>query len=325
MTNTSQLTASNTPNTITLNCEQAVGHADHWSCFTHDIATDVPNWLQSHIDTATIPTPLQSSNSTTSHILLSGNQPIHLNQVIQIDDKRAPKRFINAFPCVNSPYGQWAKIEGVYKCDDQIEAILRLKTDDNTILYAFDQFYAINADNYQKDYRYFVNLSAFAYSVSLSNRSETIVVDEPEAIRYHRAFNDILTKHNNVAPADLERQIAAWQPAASDLPLEPIEINVGHMCAYLFGETIGQQDEAWCQGQIIGKQSVSFNDINFVLLDVVILRESLDNPVVIRLAVNADNIDPMIQVNDYIQANIWLQAAIFSENQKKPTTNYKAF
>ena len=151
------------------------------------------------------------------------------------------------------------------------------------------------------------------------------MVDEPEAIRYHRAFNDILTKNNNVAPKDLEAQIAAWQPSENDLPLEPIEINVGHMCAYLFGETIGQQDEAWCQGQIIGKQTTSFNGVDFVLLDVVILRESLDNPVVIRLAVNADNIDSTIQVNDYIQANIWLQGTIFMENQKKAATNYRAF
>ena len=325
MTNTHQPSSLNAPNTITLNCEQAVGHADHWSCFTKDISNDVPNWLQSHIDTATMPTPLKGSSSVLTHILLSGNQPIHVNQVIEIDSNRSPKRLINAFPCVNSPYGQWVTIEGIYQCDDQIEAILRLKTDDDTVLYAFDQFYAINAKNYEKDTRYYVNLSAFAYSVSLSNRSETIVVDEPEAIRYHRAFNDILTKNNNVAPPDLEAQIAAWQPAEGDLPLEPIEINVGHMCAYLFGETIGQQDEAWCQGQIVGKQATTFNGVNFVLLDVVILRESLDNPVVIRLAVNADNIDPTIQVNDYIQANIWLQAAIFTENQKKKPTNYKAF
>ncbi|QCR84630.1 hypothetical protein FEF33_01070 [Moraxella osloensis] len=325
MTNTHQPSSSNAPNTISLNCDQVVGHADHWSCFTNNIPDDVPNWLQSHIDTATMPTPLKATNATPSHILLSGNQPIHVNQVIEIDSNRSPKRLINAFPCVNSPYGQWVTIEGVYKCDNQIEAILRLKTDDNTVLYVFDQYYAINAHNYEKNHRYFINLSAFAYSVSLSNRSETIVVDEPEAIRYHRAFNDILTKNNNVAPKDLEAQIAAWQPSENDLPLEPIEINVGHMCAYLFGETIGQQDEAWCQGQIIGKQTTSFNGVDFVLLDVVILRESLDNPVVIRLAVNADNIDAAIQVNDYIQANIWLQGAIYMENQKKATTNYRAF
>ena len=70
---------------------------------------------------------LKTTNATPSHILLSGNQPIHVNQVIEIDSNRSPKRLINAFPCVNSPYGQWVTIEGVYKCDNQIEAILRLK------------------------------------------------------------------------------------------------------------------------------------------------------------------------------------------------------
>ena len=141
------------------------------------------------------------------------------------------------------------------------------------------------------------------------------MVDEPDAIRYHRAFNDILSKNNNVAPVDLEAQIAKWEPTPEDLPLEPIEINVGHMCAYLFGDTIGQQDEAWCQGQVLGKQSTTFNGIEFELLDVAILRESLDHPVVIRMAINQNAIAEPINVNDYIQANIWLQGTIFVENQ----------
>ncbi|MDT0478161.1 hypothetical protein RM863_39250, partial [Streptomyces sp. DSM 41014] len=98
MTNTHQPPSSNAPNTISLNCDQVVGHADHWSCFTNNIPDDVPNWLQSHIDTATMPTPLKTTNATSSHILLSGNQPIHVNQVIEIDSNRSPKRLINAFP-----------------------------------------------------------------------------------------------------------------------------------------------------------------------------------------------------------------------------------
>lgn len=303
------------PDTIPLNCDQAVGHADHWSCFTKNIAVDVPNWLQAHIDDATLPNPLGRSTDTPAHILLSGNQPIHLNQIIALDGQGKPQRFLNAYPCVNSPYGQWAMIDSIYQCPEQVEAILRLKTDDGTILYAFDQFYAVNQAFYERDKRYYVNLSALAYEVSLSNRSEVIVVDEPDAIRYHRAFNDILAKNNNVAPADLEQQIAQWTPSPSDLPLEPIEINVGHMCAYLFGDTIGQQDEAWCQGQVLGKQSTVFNGIAFELLDVAILRESLDNPVVIRMAINHSAIAEPINVSDYIQANIWLQGMIFAENQ----------
>ncbi len=303
------------PETISLNCDQAVGHADHWSCFSQNIAQDVPNWLQAHIDHATVPKPLKPTHPSPSHILLSGNQPIHIKQIIAVDEGGKPTRFINAYPCVTSPYGQWATIETIYQCPEQIEAILRLKTDDGTILYAFDPLYAINQANYERDIRYYVNLAAFAYEVSLSKRSEVIVVDEPSAIRYHRAFNDILSKNNNVAPVDLEAQIAKWQPAKDDLPLEPIEINVGHMCAYLFGDTMGQQDEAWCQGQVLGKQPTTFNGIEFELLDVAILRESLDNPVVVRIAANRANMVATINVGDYIQANIWLQGTIFADNQ----------
>lgn len=308
---------SHAPDIISLNCDQAVGHADHWSCFSHNIAQDVPNWLQTHIDHATVPKPLKPHTAPQSHILLSSNQPIHLKQIIAVDDQGKPTRFINAYPCVNSPYGQWATIETIYQCAEQVEAILRLKTDDGTILYVFDPLYATNQAHYQRDTRYYVNLGAFAYEVSLSNRSEVIVVDEPSAIRYHRAFNDILGKNNNIAPPDLEAQIAQWEPAPEDLPLEPIEINVGHMCAYLFGDTIGQQDEAWCQGQVLGKQPVTFNGIEFELLDVAILRESLDNPVVIRMAVNQQHIPATIKVGDYIQANVWLQGTIYADNQQK--------
>lgn len=310
-------TASSKPDTLPLNCDQAVGHADHWACFSQNIAHDVPNWLQSHLDHASVPKPLKPRTSELTHILLSANLPIHLKQIIEVDTAGKPTRFVNAYPCVNSPYGQWATIETVYECTDQHEAILRLKTDDGTILYVFDTLFAANQHNYERGTRYYVNLSAFAYEVSLSNRSEVIVVDEPSAIRYHRAFNDILAKNNNVAPADLEAQIADWQPNPEDLPLEPIEINVGHMCAYLFGDTIGQQDEAWCQGQVLGKQPATFNGIEFELLDVAMLRESLDNPVVVRIAVNRDAIPATIKVGDYIQANIWLQGTIFADNQVK--------
>ena len=145
------------------------------------------------------------------------------------------------------------------------------------------------------------------------------MVDDPEAIRYHRAFNAIMAQHNGKPPADLQAQIAAWQPAPDELPLAPVHINVGDMCAYLFGDTIGQQDEAWCQGQVIGKSATTFDGQAFVLLDVVILRESLDKPVVIRLAVHQKDVDDSIQVNDYIQANIWLQGTIYQENQNQPS------
>lgn len=306
---------SQQPDIIDLTPEQIVGHADHWRCFTHNISDDVPNWLREHIDTCAMPKALAESSAPRTHLLLTGNTPIHLNQLIELDDQQKPTRFMNAYPCVDSPYGRWAMIESIYQAPTTLEAVLRLQLDDGTVMYAFDPYYSINREHYRKGQQYYVNLSALAYEVSRSKRDEVIVVDDPEAIRYHRAFNAIMAQNNGNPPADLQAQIAAWQPAADELPLAPIHINVGDMCAYLFGDTIGQQDEAWCQGQVIGKSATTFDGQAFVLLDVVILRESLDKPVVIRLAVNQKDFDDSIQVNDYIQANIWLQGIIYQENQ----------
>lgn len=307
------------PEVIPLSGEQVVGHADHWACFTQNIAQDVPNWLSKHIDKASLATGLDKTDTVTDEstlpfLLLTGNEAIHINQVLSLDENNKPKAFANAFPAVNSPYGQWAVIENVLSCQQCNDAILRLKADDGTIFYAFDQLYAINKDLYQKDTRYYVNLSALAYGVSPSKKNNTIKVEDPESIRYHLAFSDIINNNDGNVPPDLQQQIAKWQPDPKDLPLQPIEINVGNMCAYLFGETIGQQDEAWCQGQVLGKQSSDFNGVAMTLLDVVILRESLDSPVVIRMAVNDSKLANS-QVGDYIQANIWLQVAIYAQNQ----------
>lgn len=308
-------TPANRPEVITLSTDQVVGHADHWATLTNNIPEDVPNWLQKHIDTATIPTSLIADETTNKQtILLSGNEPVHINQIIAVDDNGTPKTFLNAYPAVNSPYGVWATVENVLCCGHCQDAVLRLKCEDGTVIYAFDQLYALNKNAYEKDKLYYVNLSALAYEVAPSNQSEIIKVEDPEAIRYHRAFNDILTANQGNPPADLHDQIAKWQPDDSILPLEPIEINVGHMCAYLFGDTVGQQDEAWVQGQILGKQLTTFQDVALTLLDVVILRESLESPVVIRMATPTFGL-PAIEVHDYIQANIWLQAAIYQENQ----------
>ena len=97
--------------------------------------------------------------------------------------------------------------------------------------------------------------------------------------------------------------------------MAPIEINLGHMCAYLFGDTLGQEDEAWCQGQVLGKQETIFNGKSIILFDVVVLREQDADPFVVRIGAAHTQQNNAISVNDYIQANIWLQAAIYKENQ----------
>ncbi|SJM36567.1 hypothetical protein A1019T_00528 [Psychrobacter pasteurii] len=303
------------PITITLTDEQTAGHGDHWRILTDNIENDVPNWLQNSIDDATIAAGLNPALTKDSlpHLLLSCNEMCHINQVLAMKDGK-PQNFINAFPCVNSPYGLVCKIDRIIANPSTKDAVLRLISEDGSVIYAFDQMYTVNQPLYRQGQQYFVNFSAWAYAIEPSNKDEVILVEDPEAIRYHRAYNDIVAKNNGVIPADLDKQIDQWQ-ADTDEELAPVEINLGNMCAYLFGETLGQEDEAWCQGQVLGKQQQTLYDRQLTVFDVAILREPDADPFVVRVATPTTESVQKIEVNDYIQANIWLQAAIYHENQ----------
>lgn len=316
------------PSKISLKDEYHVGHAQHWDILTNAQSTDakstdaenrsaqVSNWLQSMLETATLPQGLRTqppNPKTSPYLLVSGNQTLHINQILKLNDGK-PTDLINAFPCVNSPYGIQCKIERMIVNDKQLDAVLRLRADD-TIIYAHDQLYAVNADLYQAGVEYFVHLSAWAYQISTSQQNEVILIEDPKAIRYHRAFNDIVAKHNGQVPDDIDEQIRQWQPNGDSEELAPVEINLGHMCAYLFGEVLGQEDEAWCQGQVLGKTDSDFFGIAVSLFDVVILREPDSQPLVVRMATPKTAETDAIAVHDYIQANIWLQAAIYADNQ----------
>ena len=303
------------PITITLTDEQTAGHGDHWRILTDNIENDVPNWLQSSIDDATIAAGLHPnlSKDSLSNLLLSCNQMCHINQVLAMKEGK-PQNFINAFPCVNSPYGLVCKIDRIIANNATQDAVLRLISEDGSVIYAFDQMYTVNQSLYRQDQQYFVNFSAWAYAIAPSNQEEIIRVEDPEAIRYHRAYNEIVANNKGVIPADLDKQIDQWQPSSEE-QLAPVEINLGNMCAYLFGETLGQEDEAWCQGQVLSKQQQTLYDRQLTVFDVAILREPDADPFVVRVATPTTQQVQNIEVNDYIQANIWLQAAIYYENQ----------
>lgn len=305
------------PTTITLSDEQTAGHGDHWRILTDNIEQDVPNWLQSSIDDATIAAGLNPALSKESldHLLLSCNEMCHINQVLAMKNGK-PQNFINAFPCVNSPYGLVCKIDRIIANSNSKDAVLRLISEDGSIIYAFDQMYTVNQALYRQNQQYFVNFSAWAYAIEPSNQEEVILVEDPEAIRYHRAYNDIVAKNNGVIPADLDQQIDQWQ-ADTEEELAPVEINLGNMCAYLFGETLGQEDEAWCQGQVLGIQQQSLYNRQLTVFDLAILREPEADPFVVRVATPTTDKVKEIEVNDYVQANIWLQAAIYHENQSE--------
>lgn len=295
--------------TTKLPASDNVGHSDHWAIVSNN-TDELTAYFRQSLETATVPTGLSSAKTCDEFLLIADNAHTHIQQIFGLENGK-PVALINAYPAVNSPYGLDCTISEIIVMDNQ-DAILRLITTDGTQIYAFDKLYAINQCHYQKGQRYYVNFSAWGYHVQKSDESEVIKVEDPDAIRYHRAFNEIVSNNGGQVPADLDEQIANWQAPSEQL--EPVEINLGHSCIYLYGETVGQQDEAWCQGQVLGKSESWFFGKAITLFDVVILRESNAKPFVVRIATPTTPATQAIAVQDYVKSNIWLQAGIYGAN-----------
>lgn len=305
--------SAHAPETLTIGCDVMGGHGQHWSILSDEPNRDVPLWLQLAVDDAALPQGLHTSEThmPKAHWLIQGPQrAIQITQIVDIDAHEHPLGLRNTYPTLESPHFRPVKIHRVITCPDTHDAVLNLETIDGITIHAFDSLYAINAPLYQKDQVYSACFSAWAYELEHVGDHEELLVDDPAAIRHHRALNDILAANGGVAPDDLQARLDAWQPTSAD-DEAPVTLDLSKMAAYLFGETFGQEDEAWFQGEIIGAQTVEFMQRSIDLFDVVILREQNTQPFVIRLAYfNRSKNKQTFQVGEYIRGNIWMQVAI---------------
>jgi len=290
-------------------------HIEHWEALTSNAEIDVHFWLSDMLNTAVYPLGLHSNESSLpqTHMLINDNAAVHVSQIIALDMQKKPTCLMSAFPCVDSPHHVIASIERIIRCNHSHAAVLRLGLKDNTTIYAFDREYAINAQKYNGQRSYKVMLSGLAYHIEKIVADDNMTVTDPEAIRHHRALNAILEAHDGVAPDNLQEQLAAWQPS-TDEETRPITLNMSTMCAYLYGDCLGQEDEAWCQGEILGLQTVELLSQPLYLLDVAILREENSLPVVLRIAAHVQHTAKNLQVGDFIRTNIWLQAQVCGNN-----------
>lgn len=298
------------------------GHAAHWQLLTAQPDIDVPVWLQDALSDSHLPHGLNTDSDTLPQDiwLINGTtQTLQISQLIQVNEHQQPVHLISAFPVVTSPYIVHGRISRITCCRDAMQAVLNITTTDGTTIYAFDNLYAVNQHQYNKDKIYQIELGGLAYNLQKVVAGETIVVDDPAAIRHHRALNDILANNGGIAPDDLQELMSKWE-AKSDDDKAPVTLDLSNMVAYLYGEHIGQEDEAWFQGEILGLSSTAFMDQNIQLVDVSIMREDGLQPVVVRLAYSSisaveNNLSTTsFKVGDYIRGNIWLQANIYATN-----------
>ncbi|ECF7064057.1 hypothetical protein ZV08_24580, partial [Salmonella enterica subsp. enterica] len=227
---------------------------------TDNPGTDVPQWLGKALDEPIMPMGLctQECDMDAETWLIQGpsKAAVQLSQVIAVENNK-PQAVKTAFPCFDSPYQVKATIDRIISCKSNTQAVLRLNLGANNIIYAFDSLYSVNHPHYEKDQSYVVNLNGWAYELEAVADHEHLVVDDPASIKHHRALNDILAANNGVAPDNLQEQIDAWQPQCEE-DKEPVTVDFSKMVAYLYGETMGQEDEAWFQGNIVGKTTMQF-------------------------------------------------------------------
>lgn len=309
-------TTTHAPDTLSIDANTMGSHAQHWQLIDDQANQHLHHWLQDAVDDATTPFGLAQSAQAlpTDYWLLQGpNDQMGICQIIQTNSQGQPIRLTSAYPFLDSPHTRTITIRRILACPEQQEAILCVETQDHITIHAFDQLYAINQSFYQHDTVYQASFSAWAYDLQKVGEHETLLVEDPAAIRHHRALNSILAENQGVAPDNLQEQLDAWQPQSAD-DEQPVELDLSHMAAYLFGETFGQEDEAWCQGQIIGKQQINRFGHLIDVFDVVILREEQADPLVIRLAYcDRTKNHQQFAVGDYIRGNIWMQIAIHAK------------
>lgn len=305
---------SNKPDIIKIENELFGSHVEHWSLLTDTPTQTVPKWLGQALELPEMPMGLCNSESDMDEDawLIQGPSQslIQVAQVVAVENQQ-PRAVKTAFPVFNSPYKMPCQIERITCSSNNSQAVLRLNLgQQQTTVYAFDNLYSVNHNQYQANQTYAVSLSAWAYELDIVDPKENIVVDDPASIKHHRALNDILAQHQGVAPSNLQELIDQWQPQSED-DKAPLTVDFSKMVAYLHGEHLGQEDEAWFQGKIVGKTSTEFMQETYTLFDVILLLSDQDESTLIRVATR-DPAYKKFEINQYIRGNIWIQANIYS-------------
>ncbi|CAM4223656.1 hypothetical protein MMP66_01665 [Acinetobacter dispersus] len=308
----------NSPEIIKIQDQNFGNHVEHWNLLTDTPETDVPKWLGLALDAPVMPMGLcqDEHEMDQSFWLIQGpsGEAVSINQIIAVEDQK-PRALKTAFPSFDSPYKYDAQIERIITCDSSTQAVLRLNLNKNTIIYAFDNLFSVNSCQYDKNQTYQVQFNAWAYELETVSADEKIIVDDPASIKHHRALNAILTEHNGIAPDNLQELINDWQPKTPE-DQEPVTVDFSKMVAYLFGETLGQEDEAWFQGNIVGKTSMQFMQEEYTLYDVTLVLEDDLPAILIRIATK-NELYKNFNIGQYIRGNLWIQANIYAKTAHK--------
>lgn len=299
------------PEHVHVDDEQFGSHLQHWQIIGLDDDEQRIRCFTDSLEQAVVPAGLDGQEPQDFWLICGLEAPLRVVQLIELAQGK-PSGIRNAYPMVDSARLRRVQIERVISCEAQASAILQLRTEDDTTLYAFDTLFAVNQQAYRQQVWYEAALGALAYDLQRVTPGQVLDITDPAAIRHHRALNSILAARPDIPHEQLQQALHDWQPQSAD-DERPLQINLSDMVAYLHGDHFGQQDEAWIQGEIIGCASLNWQARPVQLLDVVIQRgdDAGSMPLVIQI-IHA-NPELIFSVGDKICGNIWLQAAIYDK------------
>lgn len=284
-------------------------HAEHWQ-FICQQSQEISHYIHTALDEPVSPMGLCPDETQMNRYfwLIQGpasSKEIVCTQIHCVKDNK-PQQLKHAFPSFCSPYAFTAQIKHIMTAESQSQAILCL-TLNQADIYAFDTLYTVNQHFYRAEQNYQVYFNAWAYQLESIPDDESVLIDEPDAIRHHRALNDILAEHHGETPENLQELLAQWQPKSAE-DLTPIQINISKAITYLYGDLLGQEDEAWFQGKIVGKTHTTFFGHQLSMYDVIFIAEEGQQPIIMRIASQQHE----FEIGQHIRGDMWLQVNIFN-------------
>ena len=284
-----------------LSSEDSYGHELHLKAFLGG-STDPEaktQMLHSAIDAARVVG--LSADSTLALLKTPGE--LGMCQLLALENG-LPTSLVSAYPFVQSPHRYAVTLERVLQHHAGHEALYECRLNHSTRLYAHDPEYVLHEHSLTKHVE--IELSALAHEVHFSDPELSLSLshDPKERLEFVEQLRRTMLQSSHSSVAD---ELDALTKSTEELPLE---VRLGELCAYLHSGINGQQDEAWCRGQVIGKQKVTILLNSFELLDVVVLREENTQPVVVRIAAHEKIVPNSLKVGDYLTANVWMQVKL---------------
>lgn len=243
--------------------ETAGGHGDKWAVFGDDASGTIAKMLPRALEEGKVwqnidDDPAVTRSDTLLAVVLHarGNDADEngivslLVRSMDIGMDSPNLTLASAFPFFAHGLELPCEVQTVEYFPDTIEGRLWLVCEELPFeLCIFDTRFALHRTRYTNDGDYRFSVAALAYSIA-STADDTVVIDDPEQIRQHRATRAWVERSGALSrETDLEAALEAYEPSGPE-DLEPIVFNLSQMTMLMPDDVYS--DDAQYSGKIVG-------------------------------------------------------------------------